>query len=279
VKRLSSLALAFSLLGGACVTAYASTTAVNALGAGNGAERCLEGYRCAGGSYNNALSLITVFEQDLGLAPGSFERLDDDFDKLWQNLVAGDGRGQVQALARYAGDKSRLGFDAGSGYVQLTSSLANEKVIVNNAFAYAGDPLAHRDDFIVAADSWITIPLARATPFAFVLNDLSMLYRITSNPESGVGSAGYANSGLALDYMVSYRVPDSVPHFFIAWEDRNPRLGNTGDGDYNDFIAEVRWATPMPEPQTYALILIGLGLLGFIARRRGAHGGTNALFH
>jgi hypothetical protein len=39
------------------------------------------------------------------------------------------------------------------------------------------------------------------------------------------------------------------------------------DGDYDDFVVGVRVAV-VPEPETYALMLAGLGAFGFIARRR-----------
>ena len=53
--------------------------------------------------------------------------------------------------------------------------------------------------------------------------------------------------------------------FILAWEDL---LSSGWDYDYNDFVAEIRWATPVPEPESYALLLAGLGLLGFAAKRR-----------
>ena len=39
------------------------------------------------------------------------------------------------------------------------------------------------------------------------------------------------------------------------------------DGDYDDLVVGVR-VTAVPEPETYALMLAGLGAIGFIARRR-----------
>jgi len=42
-----------------------------------------------------------------------------------------------------------------------------------------------------------------------------------------------------------------------------------GDADYDDFVVGVNFvAAPVPEPQTYAMLLAGLGLIGFSARRR-----------
>ena len=121
----------------ACFSASAATTAVNAQGGGDGSERCLVGVAglCAGGTYNGAFSLINVFERDLGLGP--FVRVTDDDDSVWANSVSGGG--QVQALARYAGNPSTLGFDAGGGYIGLTNSPPDGRVLVTSASAYSGD--------------------------------------------------------------------------------------------------------------------------------------------
>lgn len=42
-----------------------------------------------------------------------------------------------------------------------------------------------------------------------------------------------------------------------------------GDYDYNDLVVGVNFRTsPVPEPESYGMMLAGLGLLGFIAARR-----------
>lgn len=41
-----------------------------------------------------------------------------------------------------------------------------------------------------------------------------------------------------------------------------------GDGDYDDFVVGVNLISAVPEPETYAMLLIGLGLICFTARRR-----------
>jgi hypothetical protein len=48
--------------------------------------------------------------------------------------------------------------------------------------------------------------------------------------------------------------------FTLYWSGIDPRFGPIGWTTY--------MAAPVPEPETYALMLAGLGLLGFVARRR-----------
>ena len=42
----------------------------------------------------------------------------------------------------------------------------------------------------------------------------------------------------------------------------------TGDADYDDFVVGVNFVSSVPEPETFAMILAGLGLIGFSTRRR-----------
>ena len=43
----------------------------------------------------------------------------------------------------------------------------------------------------------------------------------------------------------------------------------TGDADYDDFVVGVNFVSaPVPEPETYAMLLAGLALIGFNARHR-----------
>jgi hypothetical protein len=43
----------------------------------------------------------------------------------------------------------------------------------------------------------------------------------------------------------------------------------TGDADYDDFVVGVNFVSaPVPEPETYAMLLAGLALIGFSARHR-----------
>lgn len=64
---------------------------------------------------------------------------------------------------------------------------------------------------------------------------------------------------------------NDVAHWYVAWEG----LPNTGSGpyvqgsfDFNDAVVMLESVTPVPEPETYAMLLAGLGLMAFVARRR-----------
>jgi len=42
-----------------------------------------------------------------------------------------------------------------------------------------------------------------------------------------------------------------------------------GDADYDDFVVGVKFvAAAVPEPETYAMMLAGIGMMGFMVRRR-----------
>lgn len=70
----------------------------------------------------------------------------------------------------------------------------------------------------------------------------------------------------------SFTLPDGTKAMMIGFEDI--KLG--GDMDFNDSMFIVTNVSPVPEPSTYLMMLIGLLMLVYVSRKRGI-GGSGSL--
>lgn len=103
----------------------------------------------------------------------------------------------------------------------------------------------------------------------------------TISKSVGLGTVGFSfsdNAGLGHTFANGSQQQNSFG--FAILKGQTNRYGTfdyllgfndsyTGDADYDDFVVGVNFVTaPVPEPETYAMLLAGLGLIGFSARRR-----------
>jgi hypothetical protein len=52
----------------------------------------------------------------------------------------------------------------------------------------------------------------------------------------------------------------------------NDSAGTATLGDWDDFVVGVNFVSAVPEPEVYAMLVAGLGLMGFVGRRRRQQG-------
>lgn len=83
-----------------------------------------------------------------------------------------------------------------------------------------------------------------------------------------MGWNGSTHEGTIFGHLIANGFDVHAKYLFFRAGEYNG-LGTSTNGTNNDYLVwGVNVATPVPEPETYVLLLAGLGLLGFAARRR-----------
>jgi PEP-CTERM motif len=106
-----------------------------------------------------------------------------------------------------------------------------------------------------------------ADPYTFTLSGLSDLVGDTNS--SGITWFGVLLQAPSLSYSALDTNPDDGFSFSnLSAATYSLTFLGAGTGGYGGFYT----VTAVPEPETYALMLAGLGIVGFVAARRRAQG-------
>ena len=172
----------------------------------------------------------------------------------------------TNALTEVLGNLSKLGVDFSVDGTARSFDLTEG----NTSASYKFGDITLQDGSLAP---WIT-----GTSPVDETNNLDLTATFSFTDPSGVGSqivTAFATATIG-------RIGDSAVDFSIDWADEPVMFGNGGEfhihmddisftsnGQMKSQTYTIEMVTaPIPEPETYALMLAGLGLVGFMTRRR-----------
>ena len=192
-------------------------------------------------------------------------------DVIVQDNAAGDTIGALggisfstsafgySLLVNTSQSKPMLG-SAAAPQLDLTFAATTSPAGGGNVFLYASDTdFVSSDSFLLAVGGTNSGGSGTVTGRAWGGTSNTALQFSGANL---IGTSG-AQSGVAFSTSVSGSFSSAVnPYSLTIGVAVNRTTAGTSTGDLNLQV------TPIPEPETYALMLAGLGLLGAVARRR-----------
>lgn len=159
----------------------------------------------------------------------------------------------------FADANNGWGFYVGAG--DWTTLLAGNEIAVNHAenidVAFSTPVYSAGFDFAEPGALSASSPYANDATYPYIDSVFTVTLKNNSTP---VGA-------------FTFNAPDEVAGFVGVWSGaafNRMEIRETTGGIEDDYFGQFYTgnAAPVPEPETYALMLAGLGLVGFAARRR-----------
>lgn len=145
-------------------------------------------------------------------------------------------------------DDAWLGILEATGPVTITATFLGKEAIDHNTFTLGSQTLDNDVQFKSITETF------GDGKISFSFNDLTTIASVAN------GDTFKARSTNSFAFLKGNKDYD----FLIGYNDKG-----TKDYDYDDFVVGIKYVcVPVPEPETYAMMLAGLGLVGFASARR-----------
>ena len=170
------------------------------------------------------------------------------------SILGYDPSGPAATLASPGGiDNATITTTAGS----LTATFLGFEAGDFTTFGFGPGTLGNHGPLGATISGFVS---AGSLPFTFA--DLTMGTSVGNGGNPGSSFTSYAVLGSFAGGVFTPFTLGGLYDLVIAFND-----GARVDGDYDDMVVGLS-VTPVPEPETYALMLAGLGAIGFVATRR-----------
>jgi len=184
-------------------------------------------------------------------------------------LLLGGGVAQAQLTVNAGGAKTFSGYDGQPAAVTGVLSEGVQGTLEalgagTASFTYLGNESGNVNQFnFLVGGQVLNESSALGTTISGLVDPGAMSFSFTDLSTGG----SFSNGDDAIVYVADRKTGYGTFSYIIGFNDNG-----SSDGDFDDYVVGVNITPAVPEPSTYAMLLAGMGAMGFMMRRRRQRG-------